>query len=215
MLKVEKDAHKTLPPITSSRNTRGYTLIELLLVVALVTIITTLALPTVSSYFKISLNSATRELASIVKEAYNSTVVTGKVHRIAYDLKKHQYWVEIGPDTVLLDTAESKEKDDRRKRLRREEEKPKEIFSLQKIITRKKMDLPRGVQFVEIFTEQSEDPIKDGIVYTHIFPHGITEQALIHLKDMDEHMISLVISPLLGTTKLIERKVDRGEAFGS
>jgi len=223
VLKAAKAEIRTSPPTIWSKtfnnsphySKRGYTLIELLLVIALVSIITTLALPTVSSYFKISLNSATRELASIIKESYNSTVVSGKVHRIAYDLKKHQYWVEIGPESVLLDTSESKEKEERRKKFRKDDEKPKQVFALQKMITSKKMNLPRGVEFVDIYTEQSEDPIKDGIVYTHIFPHGVTEQALIHLKDTDDHMISLVISPLLGTTKLIERKIEKGEAFGS
>ena len=64
----------------------GFTLIELLVTVTIIVFMSALALPGISSYFQISLNSATRELASTVKEAYNSTVVTGKIHRIAYDL---------------------------------------------------------------------------------------------------------------------------------
>jgi prepilin-type N-terminal cleavage/methylation domain-containing protein len=67
----------------------GFTLLELLVVVGLIALISALALPSLSSYFQVSLNSATRELASTFKEAYNSTVVTARVHRVAYDLKSN------------------------------------------------------------------------------------------------------------------------------
>lgn len=187
---------------------RGFTLVELLVVVALIALVTVLALPGVSSYFKVSLNSATRELASVIKESYNSAVMTGNVHRLVYDLKKNEYWVEVGPPTVLLDTAESAEREERRKRFRKASEKePPSGFSIAKGVTRKKQPLPRGVQFEDIITQQSKDPIKEGTAYTHFFPHGLTERTIIHLKDQSNHQISLVISSLIGRTKLIGRYV--------
>ena len=67
-------------------NRRGFTLIELLVVIALMAIMTAIALPSVSSYFQVSINSATRGIAGKVKEAYNSTVLTGRVYRLVYDL---------------------------------------------------------------------------------------------------------------------------------
>src|SRR6478735_6037205 len=53
------------------RDSRGYTLVELLVVIALIALISVFSLPNISSIFKLSLNTATRELASVVKEAYN------------------------------------------------------------------------------------------------------------------------------------------------
>lgn len=193
----------------------GFTLIELLIVVALIAVTSVVVLPNISSYFKISLNSTVRKLASVVKETYNSAVISGKVHRIVYDFKEKAYWVETGPSTLLLDTTESKERDARRKRWSKEkDEPPPSNFKLQKLVTRKKVELPRGVTFAEIYSEQSADPAREGIAYTHFFPHGLTEQTLIHLQDTSNHKLSLVINPISGRSRLVDGHITREEAYG-
>ncbi len=194
--------------------TKGFTLIELLVVVALIGLVSLFALPSVGNFFKLSLNTTTRELASLVKETYNSTAMTGKVHRLAYDINEGTYWVESGPNTVLLDTTDSHEKEERRKRFSKtSEQAPPSEFSLEKSITRKKLTLPRGVAFEDVITEQSKDPITRGLVYTHFFPHGLTEQTIIHIKDNSGHQITLAIAPLIGRTQLFERYVKREEVY--
>ena len=206
----------SLPTIwTDRREIRGFTLIELLVVIALIALITALIVPSISSYFQISMNSAGRELGTAVKDAYNSTVLTGRVYRVAYDLKSNEYWVESGPSNVLLDTESSKKKADERKLHSRSKNEPDENpFSMDRTITRKKVSLPRGVVFDDVVTQQSKDPIKQGVAYTHFFPHGITEQTIIHLIDSSNHKESLVISPLIGRTDVYDRYVTPGEAFG-
>lgn len=209
---------RTSSPTRSSKGafqTTGFTLIELLVVVALIALIGLFAIPKVSNILRLSLNTATRELASTVKEAYNSAVVTGRVHRLAYDLEKDEFWVESGPGIILLDTAETAEREERRKRFAKEsdQEQPSK-FGIDKSITRKKVALPRGVSFEDVITEQSPDPIDEGVVYTHIFPHGLTEQTIIHLVDTSKHQLSLVISPIIGRTTLLPGYVKEEEVFG-
>lgn len=183
---------------------------------ALMALVTTMAIPSITSYFRLSLQTASRELASTVRETYNSTMVTGKVHRLVYDFKERQYWVESGPATVLLDTAESKEREERRRRssTKLDEEAPKSPFALEKTITRKKVDLPSGVEFEDVLTEQSPEPLTEGLAYTHFFPHGLTERTVIHLKDDSKHNATLVIAPLTGRTDLYDRAVSAKEALG-
>ena len=192
----------------------GFTLVELLVVIALIALIGTFDLPSVTNFFKLSMNSAVREMSSIVKETYNTTAMSGKVHRMAFDFKKGEFWTEAGPSTVLLETADSREKEERRKRFGKADEEAKgPDFTLDKSTTRKKISLPQGVTFEDIVTEQSPEPITDGVAYVHFFPHGLTERSTIHLQDSSNHHVTLVISPLLGRTRLIDRYVKGEEAY--
>lgn len=200
------------------RRSGGFTLIELLLVIALMGLVGIFALPKVSSIFKVSLNSSTRDMATTIREAYNATLMTKRVHRLVYDFKEQAYWVEMGPPVFLLETEQSRE---RSKRLRKagskaveeEEEKKNADFILQKNVTRKHMPLPRGVELEDVMTEQTGEPITEGRAYTHFFPHGLIEQSLIHLKDNSGHKATLVVPPLVGRSKVFPRYVTREEAF--
>lgn len=216
MRRQEPD-HKPKP--RRDLNSSGFSLVELLVVVALIGLIGMFVIPGISSAFKVSLNSATREIAGKVKETYNSTMMTKKVHRIVIDLKEQEFWVEIGPSNLLMETEESREKAKRAEKLGsikvEEEQKKKEsLFSLAKLITKRKVSLPRGVEIEDVATEQSPEPIKEGRALVHIFPHGIIEQTIIHLKDNSNHKATLVLQPLVGKTKVYERYVTKEEALG-
>jgi general secretion pathway protein H len=206
----------------ADRNTDGFTLIELLVVVALVGLIFLFALPKITSITRMSLDSGSREMASIVREAYNATMVTGRVHRVVWDLENDKYWVESGGTSLLLETEESVEKTERRKRRtiqkdgeeEQEELSPGQLpFTLARLVTRSKQSLPRGVEYDDIITEKSEDPISTGVAYTHFFPHGIAEQTLIHLKDNSDHKQTLMIWPVLGRTRVEKRYLTLKEVY--
>lgn len=194
------------------RSEKGFSMVELLMVVALIGLIAYFSLPTVTSVFRISLSSVTREIASTVKETYNSSMVTGLVHRLAYDLEEQQFWVEVGPPSVLLDSEASRKLDERNSRLI-EEKKPKSKFVPAQTITPKKVPLPRGVVFENVETEKQEDPITTGVAYTHFFPQGLSEKTVIHLKDSTGNQVSLVLLPLIGKTEFHNQYVSSKEAF--
>ncbi|MFL5812367.1 MAG: Tfp pilus assembly protein FimT/FimU [Bdellovibrionia bacterium] len=203
----------------ANQHSSGFTLIELMVVVALIALISVMALPSISSYFQVSLNSSTREIAATVREAYNATLITGKLHRVAYDLKNGQYWVEEGPNGAVLETKESREREERRKRLRFggklvEDKSP---FSLDKTVTKSKKSLPRGVAFEDVVTEQTREPQTTEtttVAYTHIFPNGLTEQTIVHLTDSSKHHTSLCVTPLLGRTDVFDHYTKPEEVFG-
>lgn len=197
-----------------NRSSEGFTLIEMLVVMGIIVLITFVALPSVTSYFEVSLNSATRDIATNIKEAYNAAMLSGRVHRVAYDLKEHSFWVESGPPDALLETKETKDKDLRRKRLSKaSDDKAPSKFTIEKSITRKKLVLPRGVTFEDIISQAGTEPITEGMAYTHFFPHGVAEQTLIHIRDQSKHQASLVITPLLGQVDFYGRYVKQDEIF--
>lgn len=198
--------------------TKGFTLIEILVVIGLMALVTSLALPSLMSFFKVSLATSGREVATVIRETYNASVITGRMYRVVYDLKTNTYWAESGPTTLLLDTPESREEEQRRRRFLSPSELAKleakdSGFSLDKAITRKKKSLPDGVSIVSIQTDQSKEPIVEGEALTHFFPHGLTERTLIVLKDLSSNYLTLAVQPLLGKTDLFERQVSLKEAY--
>ena len=194
---------------------RGFTLIETLVVMGLIAMMSGIVMPSLSSYFSLSLNSATRDMATVIKETYNAAIVTGNVHRVVYDQKTNSYWSEVGPRDQLLETKESAEQEERRKRfVKASEAPPASPFRMEATITRKKLTLPTGVEFEDIMTQQSPDAMVGTTAYTHFFPHGLAEKTLIHLKDSSKHHVSLDISPLLGMTNLTEGYVNGADIFG-
>ena len=82
---------------TSKSSIQGFTLVEMIVVVVIIAIIAVIALPKIQSIAKISLDTGVREMAGIIKDAYNATMVTGHVHRLVYDIEKNTYWIERGP----------------------------------------------------------------------------------------------------------------------
>ena len=193
----------------------GFTLIEVVVVVALIALIAIVALPSISSYFKVSIESSARGMATTFRDAYNSAILSGNVYRFAYDIKTGEYWVESGPPTTLLDTEASRKKaEDRRRFGKKADETEQSPFNMDKSVTKKKISLPRGVQFEDIVSQQSKEPITAGVAYTHIFPQGLTEQSIVHLVDESKHHVSLVFTTIAGHTDVYERYVTTKEVFG-
>ncbi len=197
----------------------GFTLIELLVVIALLGLVGLIALPNISGVFKISLSSSVRELASTIKETYNTTMMTKRVHRLVIDIKANQFWVEMGPTQFLMDTEDSKRREERLTRgmsfkEREEAEKKKsESFVIIKGINKGKRPLPRGVSFEDVITEQNDQAIVEGQAYIHFFPGGMIEQSMIHLQDNSSHKATLVVQPIVGRTRVYDRHIPKEEVF--
>jgi prepilin-type N-terminal cleavage/methylation domain-containing protein len=200
------------------KNASGFSLIELLIVVAILGLVGLIAIPSISNTFRFSVKSSAREIATLINDASNSAQITGKIHRIVYDLKNQQYWVESTSEMTLLKSEESVEIDKQRadsfSKDKDDANKPKNGgFHQESLLTKKKRSLPVGVTFKDVYTEQSPDPITEGLAYTHIFPQGLTEKTIVHIVDTSKNDISLVVSNLLGRCTVEGRYVDPKEVF--
>lgn len=205
-----------LSPFERARDRRGFTLIELMIVVAILALVTMIAIPSISTTFRFSVKSAAREISTLIKDAANSAQVTGRIHRIAYDVEHDQYWVESSSEGALLESEESRKVERERggSLFDRDEDKKKESpFRQEKMLTKNKRALPIGVKFKNIYTELSEEPITKGIAYTHIFPQGLSEKSLIHLEDNSKNEVSLVVSNLLARCTIDGRYLEYKEVF--
>ena len=197
----------------------GFTLLELMIVVAILGLVGLVIIPNIGSTFRFSVQSSAREIATLIKDTSNSAQITGKVHRLVYDLKEQKYWVESTSEMTLLKSEESmaveKDHGDRFKKPSEEEEEAKKNggFHQESSLTKNKKTLPIGVKFKDIYTEQSEEPITEGLAYTHIFPQGLSEKSLIHLTDNSKNDVSLIVTNLLGRCTIEGRYMEYKEVF--
>ena len=192
----------------------GFSLLELLVVITLISLFAGVFYPRMSSFLGISLQKTTRTVATVVNQAYNAALLTGQVHRVVWDLDTQEYWVESGPPGFLLHTEESLELEKEREKLAKDKEvkKPSE-FKLASRVTRKKQKLPNGVSFDGVYNQEMEQPQLKEQAFTHIFPNGFTEKTLVYLKDLQNTKNSLVVRALAGKTKLYKYEVQVNEVF--
>ncbi|MEW6056746.1 MAG: prepilin-type N-terminal cleavage/methylation domain-containing protein [Bdellovibrionota bacterium] len=199
-------------PLQNQPN-EGFTLVEVLIVIGLIALIMSFVVPNLGMALKVNLGNSSRELATLIRSTHDEAVLKGTVHRVVFDLDRSQYWVEIGDRNFLMRSSEQEEDERRRKeRLTEEErEKLKDPFSLAQSLTKKKIALPKGVKFNDVITSRSREPVKGGLAYAHVFPHGFVEKLIIHLKDDFERDATLIVNSVTGKSRVFESYVKEDE----
>lgn len=197
------------------RNIGGFTLIEVLVVIGLIALIMAAAIPTLNVSTKAAIGDSAREFASLVRSTYDESVLTGQIYRVVVDIEHDQYWAEVGKKGFLLRTAEQEEERLKRERQLDDETKKKlkekEGFSMAARLTKAKKKLPRGIHFTDVQTTRSKEPIKTGLAYAHVFPHGFIEKLVVHVRDDYEREATLIVNPVNGKSQLFGRFVKEAD----
>lgn len=192
--------------LPASLHQSGFTLIEIMIVIALMALVMSFAIPQFGAAIKLNLSNASRQMANLIRATHDEAVLKGSVHRLAIDLDKRQYWVEVGERQFVMLTQEQEEEQRRINERRSEDEraKHKDKFVLAQSITKKKTTLPTGVSFTDVINARSKEPVKGGMVYAHFFPHGFVEKLVIHLKDNYNRENTLIVNSVTGKSRLYE-----------
>ena len=160
----------------------GFTLIEIILVILIIGLVTSLVMPRINAFTGGDLRGTTRHLAGTFRYLTEESATTKKRFRLHYDLKEGTYWVETQND-------EGEFVQDGGKKF-----------------------LPRGVSFEDVVTLQ-QGKVTSGESFTDFFPLGV-ENTILHLRDRGGHLFSLIVNPLTGRMRVVDRYVDIDERVG-
>jgi len=77
------------------RDQKGFTLIELVVVIFLVGIFLLVAVPKFKDITEVNIKSASRRLTGTIRYLYSEAVFKKRVYKLAFDIDTNEYWVEV------------------------------------------------------------------------------------------------------------------------
>ena len=88
---------------------RGFTLIEVLLVVTIGAVLAGLAIRGLRSLRKADLREASAQMSGAMRYLFDRASTTGKIHRIVIDMETRTYWAEVSDDRFYIPREETVE----------------------------------------------------------------------------------------------------------
>lgn len=218
---------------------RGMSLIEMLVVMAVVAVVIAAGAPALSSVFDLQQRGAAKTLAEAYKLLQTEAMLRNVTFRIVYNLDRGTWAVEVGDPSALIfsdpDAREAWDKEQRQKlkaftKKDIEEGKANDILDadgkfggLQTSGFPTGGTLPSSCKFAYVYTPQyggpvtpSEKPPKDQedepVVYSHIFPDGTMEFTVVRIVDIDDPAdgYTVEVEPFSGEVKLDTEETEIG-----
>jgi len=168
-----------------ARKKSGFTLLEILLVIVLLSLLATSVIPRVASISRVGVQSSVRRFTGLVRYAYDNAVLTGRIHRVVLNLDEQTWKVEAAQPGYLvpskikeeaaLKEAEKVENGDGEKKP------PASPF---KAVGKNLIDkLPNGVQLVQFESWRLGKGVAatKGEVVIYAYPSGFVDEATVVL----------------------------------
>lgn len=172
--------NKSLFEFNAIKDKRGYTLIELTVVVILIGVFLSLAVPRVrSSLLTDSLKSSTRRLISVINNLRGESVREYRSGFLFIDLDANMYWVS-SPDMTEEERITARED---------------------------ALSLPAGVKFQDVWLRGEGKKVMGEVVIRYN-RKGYVQQTAIHLSSQGERAITLLVGPFMPGVKVLDGYVD-------
>jgi prepilin-type N-terminal cleavage/methylation domain-containing protein len=177
----------------------GFTLLEVMLVIALLGLIVSSAAPSIGRLFRVSVKSSVRRFGALVRFAYDQSILTGRIHRIVLDMDKQIWDIEAAePGMLPLDKERTPLYPDAVSQEPAFKRAGKGVVG----------SLPAGVEILEVDSwrrTDQEGPAKKGVVSIYAYPSGFVDEASITLSEQGKGQIQrfkISIQSLTGRVKV-------------
>lgn len=194
----------------------GYTLVELVIVVAVIAILMAAAIPALDGVTGANARSAAGELAGGMRYLFETAALRRETCRLAIDIDASTWWAECtkdrftlsrekegstrhpdaDEDEALADRFPDERDADRRRLLARAR------FGQFSDRLARKRSLPGAVKFDQVWSEHQREPFGKGMAYVYFFPQGRSEQARVPVHDGD-HAYSVLQQPFTGRARVV------------
>lgn len=190
-------------------NQKGFTLIEIIVVMAMLVMFATMAMPRMRDKMDLNLKKRARMISAAMQYVYNQAAFKNETYRLHFDLDKQTYAIEVAQGTVHLE----KDLETRRKSTFEKKEEPKAKFAPDTSMIKKPIELEKGLKFKDVKTEAKSFAITSGHAYTHFFPFGYAEKTQIRLESEKGTVYSIVVNPLTGSAKVYDYDIEEKKSF--
>ena len=182
------------------RSARGFTLLELMVTIAIIVIINGLGVSAFTQIFSEELRTETNRVAATVRHAYNRSVAEGLYVRMVFSPGTGNYRVEASAEQILIDPNasqldEDKDQDDD------EGQPPGPSYS-----ALMKIEPMKGAIISGVITMSQPEEITEGEAYIHFSPADLWSMKIRPTKMATN---TLIVNPMTGIARMVSRPDSR------
>jgi len=200
-----------------SRFAAGFTLIEIMVTIALIAFMVTIALPKISNKNN-EIKATVRKLASMTRELRSRAKLQNATYRLVIDMAeedghpRHTYYVEKGAGNIVNNYDPksppknlAEQESEAKKAKEHGDELPPPDFVPDAHFSKGPVDLPKGLEFESVELNNLDAPVTTGVVYIHFLPSGFSDEAAIHLKQGEKAHWTLYTQPFTGRMEIMDK----------
>ncbi|MBN2694545.1 type II secretion system protein [bacterium] len=215
---------------------KGFTLIELIVVIAIISILAVSSILGLNSLMDRDVGTVSRDFASNVRYLFDHAALTNSYIKIEFDFEENKYSSKASTERFLLfDTASErfKKREEAIIEAEKKEAEKLSLFEEQSISTVKRfkqgnfesitadetlnfeVKLPENIKIKSVYTDFYGDYISSGKAEIIIFPNGKIQESIFVFQEGEEEdedsVISVKISPYSGDIDMILGVFDLSE----
>jgi prepilin-type N-terminal cleavage/methylation domain-containing protein len=226
--------------MTSRSARRGMSLLEVMVVMAILLVMTAILVPAGRSVFQLEQRGAARKLATVFERFHDEAVMRNRSYRVTFYLDENRYVIESGEagalvaaspedrerfEAATLEKLQYMSEEEQKAFLHRE----RQPFESMEAAGKMEIELPGGVRLGGVYTPQYGHVVVPGEklegmegdedsklrVQSYIMNNGFSEHTIVWIVDADdpEDGWTVEVEPLSGVVRLHGDLIDPRDGF--